>query len=198
MNRLVCVVEGKGEVAAVPNLCARVLRHLDIQGWVVDGNPVRRHRNQMVDEGAPGPGRLCHRDGIARAMAMARARPASAVLILCDADDDCPGAWAQSVGQLLAERGDTGAAVMAVREFEGWLLWSRYGYRIPAPSSRSPEVVRGAKERLQTLVKGYRPTTSQLLLTRQIDIARLRAVSPSFDKFVRTVAALCCGKKAAP
>lgn len=32
MKRLVCVVEGKGEVLAIPTLCHRVFGHLGIQG----------------------------------------------------------------------------------------------------------------------------------------------------------------------
>ena len=40
-RRLVCIVEGQGEVAAIPNLCARILNHLGVSDWVVGRDPIR-------------------------------------------------------------------------------------------------------------------------------------------------------------
>ncbi len=41
-RRLVCIVEGKGDVQAIPNLCSRILVHLSAHQWFVDKAPVRR------------------------------------------------------------------------------------------------------------------------------------------------------------
>jgi len=37
MRRLVCIVEGKGEIQALPNLCARILVALSAHQWFVEG-----------------------------------------------------------------------------------------------------------------------------------------------------------------
>jgi hypothetical protein len=46
MKRLVCAVEGDGEVQAIPNLCARILLAVGATGWVVDKEPIRRNRSR--------------------------------------------------------------------------------------------------------------------------------------------------------
>ena len=45
-------------------------------------------------------------------------------------------------------------------------------------------------EKLKRLVPRYKPTTHQLEVTRKIDIAKLRRASDSFDKLVRSLAAI--------
>lgn len=183
-RRLTCVVEGKGEVVAVPNLCARVLNHLGRFDWHVDAEPIRHPRDRFVDPAGPTGRRPANALGIARALAQARARPrCDAVLVLCDADDDCAATWSRSSGGLAPPNLPT-AFVMAVREYEGWLLHT-------VTPDVAHESVRGAKERLARIVPGYTPMTMQLALTRRMDIAKVRTVSRSFDKFVRAIDALC-------
>jgi hypothetical protein len=83
-----------------------------------------------------------------------------------------------------------GVAVMAVREFETWLLLSLPAHALRAAGVKNPESKRDAKGALARIVDGYKPTTHQLELTRRIDIAALRERSRSFDKFVRSVLAV--------
>lgn len=192
MNRLVCVVEGAGEVEALPNLCARVLAALGATSWFVDKAPIRQPRSQLVDESVPSPNRPCLPKGVARAMAIAEGRGANAALVLVDSDDDCPASWAKSFisgyqGQLPA------AAVMAVREFESWLLWAQPSEARERAGAANPEAMRDAKKPLRKIIPGYKPTTHQLALTQKIDIAAVRAQSSSFDKFVRSIASLVAG-----
>lgn len=189
-RRLVCIVEGKGDVQAIPNLCSRLLVHLSAHQWFVDKEPVRRPRSQLVDERVKSPRRPCLEEGVHKALEMAAARRPDAILVTCDADDDCPKVWAESVASLSGLSRPT-AAVMAVREFEAWLLWSRTDADLKKVKVTDPDRVRDAKGTLEGLVTGYKPTTHQLELTRQIDLQRLRHRSKSFDKLVRTLGSLC-------
>ena len=79
---------------------------------------------------------------------------------------------------------------MIVREYEGWLLHTFDEQQLAAIGVPAPDKVRGAKEKLKQLVPGYKPTTHQLEITRQIDIERLRQNSDSFDKLVRALAGI--------
>ncbi len=190
MRRLVCIVEGKGEVQAIPNLCSRILLDLSAHQWFVDKEPIRRPRSQLVDERVKSPLRPCRQEGVHKALEIAAARRPDAILVTCDADDDCPKTWAESVASLVGASRPA-AAVMAVREFEAWLLWSRSEAELKKVKVTDPDRVRNAKGKLEGLVAGYEPTTHQLGLTRQMDLQRLRHRSKSFDKLVRTLGSLC-------
>jgi hypothetical protein len=193
MKRLVCIVEGHGEVAAIPSLCVRILGYLGVESWIVDREPIRQPRSKLVDEKAKSPRRLCNEDGLRRAVAIARARPADAVLVLCDADDDCPAIWGPDALKHLVTP-IRGAAVMAQREYEAWLLASYTEEQRKAAKVRSPELSRDAKGELRKLIPGYLPTVHQLAATRKLDISRVRARSDSFDKLVRALDSLCGGQ----
>lgn len=190
MQRLVCIVEGQGDVQAVPRLCARVLNALGASGWYVDEDPIRRPRSQLVDERVASPSRPCREEGLRKALAIAEARRPAAILVLCDSDDDCPGVWASSI-EALEGRPLPRAAVMAVREFEGWLLWTFDEADLTRIKATNPERVRDAKGKLERLVPGYMPTLHQQQLIQRVNVGRLRRLSRSFDKLVRTLSLIC-------
>ncbi|NTX65955.1 DUF4276 family protein [Myxococcus sp. CA051A] len=191
-KRLVCIVEGKGEVEAIPNLCSRILASLSLHDWLVDQAPIRQPRGHLVDARIAGPSRPCRPEGMTKALSMAWARNPDAVLVMCDSDDDCPSIWAKSV-PIKIPSGRPVAAVMAVREFEGWLLRVFNDNELGRIRVVDPERIRNAKGRLEQLVPGYAPTTHQLMMTRKLDISAVRNRSRSFDKLVRTIGALCGG-----
>jgi len=198
VKRLVCIVEGKGEVQAVPNLCWSIFRYLGVGDWIVDKDPIKQPRSKLVDERVPSPRRPCHRDGIERAVALARARRANAALILCDADDDCPATWGPDALRAIPSFLE-GAAVMASREYETWLLESFSDEdRERAKITNADLRKRDAKGVLEKLVPGYLPTTHQLAISRGLDITRVRSRSDSFDKLVRDLARLCGTKPPPP
>lgn len=184
-RRLVCVVEGHGEVEAIPCLCSKIRDHLEAWSWFVDDKPIRQPRSKMVDESSASPMRTPNRSGIERALLLAAARPADAVVLLCDSDDDCPAEWGPAASSIVAAN-QRGGAVMIVREFEAWLLYSRLG--AAALGSRPVDSIRDARGQLKAIVPGYKPTVHQLTLTRQIDVATVWGLSDSFDKLVRTLA----------
>ena len=181
------MVEGRGEVQAVPSLCLRIRDYLQAWTWLVDQEPVRQPRSMLVDERPRSPNRPPRTEGLTRAVELAVRRPADAVLVLCDADDDCPAAWGPEAKKLVSRR-VAGAAVMAVREFEAWLLASHLGAGVL--EGRKIEAIRDAKGRLGKLVGGYTPTVHQRKLTERMDLGVVRLYSDSFDKLVRSLAEL--------
>ena len=118
------------------------------------------------------------------------------ILILIDADDDCP---AQLAPRLLerAKRavGDIPTAVvLAKREYEAWFLASasalrgRCGISAECVIPQNLEEKRDAKGFLtDNMPKGqpYSATKHQLELTREIDIELALQNSPSFNKLYR-------------
>lgn len=187
MKRLHAVVEGHGEVEAVPALLFRVLDHLGrTSAWVVNRQVARLPRSLLVDQSVPGPERPPRPDGLEKAIGLALANKADALVVLVDADDDCPASFGPP-GTEIVERRIAGAAVMAVREFETWLLLTFPDSRLRAKAIHAPEAKRDAKGALRRLVPGYAPTTHQVEVVRRVDVARLRRRSMSFDKLVRDV-----------
>lgn len=187
LKRLVCVVEGSGEVTALPNLCTRIAQALKAHDWIVDNEPVRQSRSALVDERESSPNRPPKNESLMKAVELAFRRPADAVLVLCDADDDCAAFWGPQAARIIQERGKADA-VMVVREYEAWLLAARLDS--DKIGTRAIDSIRDAKRELRKLVPGYKPTVHQLELTRTINIDRLSELSPSFAKLTRALAKL--------
>lgn len=191
---IVPIVEGHGEVEALPILIRRIAMEL---GAVVEvGRPIRCHKGRMKSESA-----LFQVLGLARQ----KMKMPGGIIILKDADDECP---AQS-GPALLEMAKGIAkdmnisVVIAKHEYESWLvasLESLAGIRgIPEGVSGedNPEDICGAKERLSEVMTGnrrYSPRIDQSELTRQFDMQRARHKCPSFDKFWREIERLMKAK----
>ena len=115
MRQIVPIVEGHGELRAIPALVRRVLEAQGLLTGVQVLKAIRERRSTLLKRG--GVERLAQ---AARRKATSEAR----VLLVFDADDDCAatlGPQLQSrVEQELGNRG--GAAVLAVREYENWLI----------------------------------------------------------------------------
>lgn len=196
MRRLVCVVEGHGEAIAAPVLCNRVLRELlgVRSGWYVDELPVRQPRSRLVDMRGNDSRRQVNALGMSNALQLAATRGPTGILVLCDADDDCPATWSRTVPEQV-QRGDSRfrvRCVMAAREFESWFLWGRTDHERRRVRAIDPErSPRDAKAAISRLVDGgYRPSSGQLSLVRSLPIGRVWARSDSFDKLVRSIAEL--------
>ena len=191
MSRIALVVEGQGDVEAAPVLCHRILRDLiGTSDWFFNRQPVRRPRSTLVDERSPSPRRTAHPSGLEKALAIAHASAADAILLLCDADDDCPATFGPSCPTLF-RRGDRTVpvrSVMACREFESWFLWTPSGNR--KAHSNPERHPRGAKEALRNRDGAYSPRVDQVELARSLDLRYVWARSDSFDKLVRSLAEL--------
>jgi hypothetical protein len=182
--KLASIVEGHGEVAAVPLLLRRVIAAVAPGVFVDLVPPFRVPRNRIVR-----PGELER----AVELQARKAGPGGAVLILLDADDDCPADLAPRLhARATAARGDRRlGVVLANREFEAWFLASVEALRsllVEKPETiADPERPRSPKAWLErNLAGGYQPTLDQPRLVAALDLERARR-APSFDKLLREV-----------
>ncbi len=183
---IVPIVEGLAEVQSVPVLLRRI-QEAEGSYEASIARPFRVKRSRVVR-----PGEL------ERAIKQAvRSREgAAAVLVILDADDDCPA----RLGPDLLERGRKAthlpvAVVLANRELEAWLLASKEslrgkrGIRQDAVAPQAPETIRGAKERLSKNMQDrrYIETDDQVALVANMDISLAARRSPSFARLLREV-----------
>ena len=189
--RIGCIVEGDGEVKAVPTLIARIAANLYPELVLVIPEPIRTSRSKIVREGE-----------LERRVELAaqNVKGQGAILILIDSDDDCPAQLGPELLRRASEaRSDLPiAVVLAKREFEAWFLAaaeSLRGYKglkhdLEPPNN--PETIRDAKGWLKRqLEKGkkYRETIEQRQLTARFDLDLARQAD-SFDKCYRDIVRL--------
>ena len=181
------IVEGKGDTLAVPVLLRR------IAGVVAPGLNLRitvlRRGRQKLLKGS------YFEDAISLAARLVE--PAGLVLVLLDADEDCPaGLGPQLVRRAARARPDrTTRVVLAKAEYEAWFLASAEslaglrGLRTDLSAPANPESIRDAKgwlTRHRAQPGAYRPAVHQASLTATFDMAAARS-APSFDKLWRDV-----------
>lgn len=178
------IVEGQGEEVALPLLLRR-LRD-EAQAWGLEvGRPHRKRRTQLVKK-----------DSLQSAIKVAALREnCAAILVLFDADDDCPKELAPTLEGWAREAagGKPCAVVMANREYEAWFLASLEALRgraaiLPDATSHSnPETPRDAKGELERCMErgaSYSPTVDQAALTAHLDLASTYRRCRSFRKLV--------------
>lgn len=188
------VVEGQGEVLALPVLLRRMAGEFAPETWLDLPRPHRVDRGVLLGDG-----------GIEKATA--QAGPAAGVLVLADADDDCPA----RCGPHLRERAQKARpdrrirVVLANREFEAWFLAAASslggvrGLRPDLEVPQNPERPRDCKGWLtahRTDGQSYKPAADQAALTAVFDLDLARCNSPSFAKFCRDVRYLVTGDAA--
>ena len=183
-----CIVEGHGEVEAVPILIRRIAKRLYPELQVVTPPPIRVPRDKVVKAGE-----------LERKVELAARKISGqgAIFILLDSDDDCP---AQLGPELLCRarqvRSDLPiAVVLAKREFEAWFLAAaeslrgQRGLKNDLEPPNNPEEIHGAKEWLSHRMEGtgaYSPTVDQPGLTVRFDFAQA-CHADSFDKCYRDI-----------
>lgn len=189
--RLYTIVEGQGEVAAVPVLLRRLLHdHAHCFG-VQPAAPIRRKASEFRRE-----------QSVHAAVALAVSQPDCAgVLVLFDGEDDCPAeqgaqvrAWARA-----AARGVPCEVVVAYREYETWFLAALESLRgqcriaHDAEAPLDPESWRDAKGALEEhMPRGasYAPTVHQGRLSATFDMALAYRRNRSFRKLTKAVGEL--------
>lgn len=189
MSTIVSIVEGDGEVRAVPILLRRIAEaqgRFDVSVPV----PIRVHRDQFLNRDEELRRKLL--------LAGAKAGADGLVLVLLDADDDCPVTLAADIAAraavVLPHR--RVAVVIANREFEAWLLAGaaslagRRGLPADLASPDNPDAIRDAKGWLSARVSGgrYHEVSDQPALTAMLDMASAVARSRSLHKLAGTVA----------
>lgn len=191
------IVEGQGEETAVPVLLRR-LRD-EAQAWGLDvGKPLRRRRPQLVKK-----------DSLQTAVRVAALRDCVGILVIFDADDDCPKELAPALEEWAREAagGKACAVVMANREYEAWFLASIEALRgraaiLPdATSHPHPETPRDAKGQLERRMPSgasYSPTVDQAPLTAHLDLESAYRQCRSFRKLVNAFGVLAEAAGVAP
>jgi uncharacterized protein DUF4276 len=189
---LACIVEGHGEIEAVPVTIRRIALLVAPGVTLKIHQPFRVPRSKLVK-----PGELER----SVELAARRAGREGAILIVLDGDDECPAVLGP---ELLARAQETRPdlpirVVLAKREFEAWFLASaeslrgRRGLARDLEAPPDPEGVRGAKEWLSARMgagRRYVETLDQPALAAVFDLERARRGAPSFDKLVRDVLGL--------
>ncbi len=196
MPAISSIVEGDGEVQAVPLLIRR-LGALITPGLSLHiPRPIRVKRDQVVK-----PGELER----AVELAARQAGRNGAIFVLLDADDDCPAELGPSLLARAAQaRSDFIIGLtLAKHEYEARFLAaaeSLRGQRNLSPDLTSPpdpENVHGAKEwlsRHMTGIHSYVETLDQAPLTVGFDLMAARG-SDSFDKCFREIERLLLALK---
>lgn len=182
------VIEGQGEVAAIPLLIRRICNELFGIFTLRTSRPVRITKSKLVREGE-----------LERAIRLAHItnHAQGPVLVVLDADEDCPAI----LGPHLKSRGGAFASphgvsiVIPKYEFETWFLAAaqslsgKRGLRdglLPPPD---PTAIRGAKEWLsRNMVPGrkYSPSVDQAALVAGMDLTAARSCR-SFDRLCREI-----------
>ncbi len=189
--KISCIVEGYGEMEAVPVLIRRIAWDLYPEMPIIVERPIRAPRNLVVKAGE-----------LERKVELAaqKIRGRGAIFILLDSDDDCPA----QLGPALLNRASQVrnnlpiAVVLAKHEFETWFISSaeslrgRRGLKSDITPPNNPEEIRGAKEWLDRRTENnetYSETRDQPALAVLFDFEQARQAD-SFDKCYREIVRL--------
>jgi len=182
------IVEGHGDALSLPILMRRIAEVVDPGLGIKVTTVIRTPRSKLVK-----PGEL---ERVVELAARKLARPA-AILLLLDADTDCPAELGSSLlHRARTQRGDLPiAAVLAKHEFENWFiaaaesLRGRRGLPQDLTAPQDPESIEAAKAWLSTRMPRHNPyseTIDQPALTAQFNLEMARR-SGSFDKLHREI-----------
>lgn len=180
-----CIVEGHGEVAALPVLLRRLAAWRSPEAWIDVPPPIRVHRDRFLNR----------EDEFTRHLQLAgnKCGDGGWVLLLLDADDDCPATRGAEIlaraKQVLPHR--SLSVVLANREFEAWFIGaatSLNGHRGlvvgAADLAVEPERPRDAKGWLGGRMSGgtYGETTDQPAFAALMDLQEALDRCRSFRK----------------
>ncbi len=109
-----------------------------------------------------------------------------AILIILDADDDCPAELGPRLLEIAKQlRTDRKiAVVLANREYESWFLAASESLGLPPCQNLG---VRDAKGWIRQARGNYAPTVDQAGMTARFDLVAARMRSDSLDKLCREV-----------
>jgi len=191
LPKIIAIVEGHGEVEAVPILLRRIAGEASTTHALEIAHPIRVRRQRFFKEGE-----------LERSLELAarQTQPTDSILVLLDAESDCPRELAEAVlRRAAASRPDRRVrAVFAKRMYEAWFLAaaaSLSGHRglepeliAPADPESNPNPKAWLTERMPR-GRSYRETLDQPALTAVFDL-RSACDSPSFRKLCRDLQSL--------
>jgi hypothetical protein len=185
MISLSAIVEGDGEVAALPVLLRRISEWRTPGVYVDVLAPIRVYKDRFLNR----------EEEFNRHLKLAAAKSGETgwILILLDADDDCPMLKGRDIarraGAVVPHRSI--GVVLANREYEAWFIAAAksldgvrsFAYQ-PCDEAVDPEVPRNAKGWLRDRMSSgaYRETTDQPGLSARMDLQQAFDRSRSFRK----------------
>ena len=201
--RIAPIVEGHGEVVAARTLLMRVWHEI-VRGEFIDVlRPVRQPRSKLLRRDSatgrtePEPEEI-HRAIKLAAMKLGGSDDPSTpalVLLLIDADEDCPRHAVEALRNVLADAKPAIdlAVVFACVEYETWFVAAaeslREYVRLQPGNDNvvNPELQRLGKSWIESRFLGtkYSETVDQVKLTAAMDLGLCRQRCPSFDKLCR-------------
>lgn len=185
MISIVSIVEGDGEVAALPVLLRRIGEWLTPahSNYFNIGRPIRVRRDQFLNREEIFVKQL--------RLAATMCPTPGLILILLDADDDCPKDLAERIGARVAAviPGRAISVVLANREYEAWFIAAamslngKRGFICPDQIPAAEEV-RGAKQWLSRNIRegAYHEILDQPAFSAQMDLELAHKNSRSFRK----------------
>ena len=191
MLTIVPVVEGDGDAAALPELLGRILRDKYNRHDV----SVAQGKTRVVKA----KGRQNLERKLDRFLRYAQNKPeCGAILILVDADVDCPVTYTEQLSQRCEQIGTRSPVqiVCACRSYESWFLASlettrgRHGIPDTVTLSGNAEDIPNAKRWLSDQMpngQAYKATTHQASLSRGIDLDLAQRNSRSFRRLCHAI-----------
>ncbi len=185
MITVVPIVEGHGEVAAVPALLHRIGAKVSPDVGFLINEPIRVSRDRFIRNSD---------DEFIRKLKLAALKCLNQgwILILLDADDDCPKELGVSILQRAQEVVPQSkvSVVLANREYEAWFLAAATslngvcGFEFHESSLPDAESIRGAKEWLSKRITNgrYHEVQDQPVFTRRMDLEMALSRSRSLRK----------------
>lgn len=187
MISIASIVEGDGEVAALPILLRRLAAERDPVSMANPLQPIRVRRDRFLNK----------EDEFRRQLLLAAAKCGDDgwILIVLDADDDCPA----SLGQQIYQRAQQYvphrrlSVVLANREFEAWFIAAAQslhgvrGFSVATDERVEAEIPRDAKGWMRAhMHKGsYSEILDQPAFAARIDLQQAFDNSRSFRKLCK-------------
>lgn len=187
MTQISSIVEGHGEVDALPVLLRRLREWRSDRKFVQPLRPIRVHRDRFLNR----------EDEFRRQLLLAAAKCGEHgwVVVLLDADDDCPATLAREIGRRAAQHlpHRKYSVVIANREFEAWFIAAarsldgRRGFHCPDDGIFDAETPRDAKGWMRRNMEGntYSEKLDQPAFAAMLDLQQAFENSRSFRKLCK-------------
>ena len=187
MIAIASIVEGDGEVAALPVLLRRLNEWRPGPGYVQALPPIRVHRDRFLNR----------EDEFRKQLLLAAAKCGEQgwILVVLDADDDCPLTLMTDIRQRAKQHVPHRrlSVVLAKREYEAWFIAAarsldgRRGFHCPGNTPVDAEMPRDAKGWLRRNMVGgtYSEVLDQPAFTAHFDLQQAFDNSRSFRKLCK-------------
>jgi Domain of unknown function (DUF4276) len=184
---IICIVEGDGEVIAIPRLLVRACQCFGLPLPKIS-RPIRVRRDQFINKD----------DSLRRHVALAKAKAGSTghVFIILDADDDCPVDLVKNLFAKIASCASTERLhiILIEKELEVWFIEDieqlkvKFNFDQEAIKPAKPTNIRDAKGWIKNHFKqSYSEVTDPLKFVQQLDINLVHQNNRSMQKLIKSL-----------